>query len=150
MRIEVSELNRIKELRKKNNLTLKQLGQQINMLDSTLSQYENGKRKPKEEIWQKIADYFKVSVPYLKGLTLDAKQLAKRLIPEIHQSYFDTWCFLNKPRKNGTYHDYSPEFVTNVNEYITLSSDNSKLPVELYSDDEVEYKLSNRIYKYCE
>ena len=48
MRIEVSELNRIKELRKKNNLTLKQLGQQINMLDSTLSQYENGKRKPKE------------------------------------------------------------------------------------------------------
>lgn len=150
MRIEVSELNRIKELRKKNNLTLKQLGQQINMLDSTLSQYENGKRKPKEEIWQKIADYFKVSVPYLKGLTLDAKQLAKRLIPEIHQSYFDTWCFLNKPRKNGTYHDYSPEFVTNVNEYITLSSDNSKLPVELYSDDEVEYKLSNRIYKYWE
>ena len=56
MRIEVSELNRIKELRKKNNLTLKQLGQQINMLDSTLSQYENGKRKPKEEIWQKIPD----------------------------------------------------------------------------------------------
>lgn len=147
----MNKLNRIKELRQKNNLTLKQLGQKLNMLDSTLSQYENEKRKPKkEETWQKIADYFEVSVPYLKGLTLDAKQLAKRLIPEIHQSYFDTWCLLNKPRKNVTYHDYSPEFVNNVNVYITLNNDNSKLPVELYSDNEIEYKLSNKVYKYWE
>lgn len=61
-------MNRIKELRKKNNLTLKQLGQQLNMLDSTLSQYENEKRNPKKEIWQKLASFFGVSVSYLQGI----------------------------------------------------------------------------------
>lgn len=59
--------NRIKSLRLEKGLTLKQMGQLLNMLDSTLSQYENGRRKPKEEIWQKLADFFGVSVPYLQG-----------------------------------------------------------------------------------
>lgn len=59
--------NRIKELRKKNNLTLKGLGKKVGLADNTLSQYETGKRHPKFEVWQKIADYFDVSVPYLQG-----------------------------------------------------------------------------------
>lgn len=59
--------NRIKKLRKENNLTLKELGQKLGIADNTLSQYETGKREPKLEIWQKIADFFDVSVPYLKG-----------------------------------------------------------------------------------
>lgn len=62
-------MNRIKELRQKNNLTLKQLGKKMNMLDSTLSQYENSKRNPKKEVWQKLADFFGVSVSYLQGIT---------------------------------------------------------------------------------
>lgn len=62
-------MNRIKELRKEEGLTLKQMGQLLNMPDSTLSQYENGRRKPKEETWQKLADFFDVSVPYLRGAT---------------------------------------------------------------------------------
>lgn len=70
-------LNRIKELRQKNNLTLKQLGNELNMLDSTLSQYENEKRKPKLEVWQKIANYFDVTVPYLKGLTYSKDEIFK-------------------------------------------------------------------------
>ena len=68
---EVSFLNRLKELRQKNNLTLKQLGQKLNMLDSTLSQYETGKRNPKTEVWQKIADFFDVPVSYLRGIDAD-------------------------------------------------------------------------------
>lgn len=57
--------NRLKELRQKNNLTLKQLGEKLNMRDSTLSQYETGKRSPKLKVWEKIADYFGVSTAYL-------------------------------------------------------------------------------------
>ena len=68
---EVSFLNRLKELRQKNNLTLKQLGKKLNMLDSTLSQYETGKRNPKNEVWQKIADFFDVPVSYLRGVDVD-------------------------------------------------------------------------------
>lgn len=60
-------MNRIKELRTKKHLTLKELGEQLGMPNSTLSQYETGKREPKLETWRKLADYFNVSVPYLQG-----------------------------------------------------------------------------------
>lgn len=45
--------NRIKELRKKNNLTLN----------------ETGKREPKLETWKKLADFFDVPIAYLQGTT---------------------------------------------------------------------------------
>lgn len=61
--------NRIKELRQKNNLTLKELGQKVGLATNTISRYETGKREPKLETWQKLADYFNVSVPYLQGFT---------------------------------------------------------------------------------
>lgn len=34
----------------------------------TLNNYENGKTEPKLKIWQKLADYFGVSVSYLQGI----------------------------------------------------------------------------------
>ena len=61
-------MNRLKELRQKNNLTLKELGQKVGMANNTLSQYETGKREPKLSTWQALADFFKVSVPYLQGI----------------------------------------------------------------------------------
>lgn len=59
--------NRIKELRKEKNLTLKDLGKEVGLASNTISQYENGKREPKLETWQKLANFFSVSVPYLQG-----------------------------------------------------------------------------------
>ena len=84
--------NRLKELRQERHLTLKQLGQEVNMRDNTLSQYETGKRHPKFEVWQKLADFFGVSVPYLQGyveinipndLKFDSKQEAIDCIEKI-------------------------------------------------------------------
>ena len=84
--------NRLKELRQERHLTLKQLGQEVNMRDNTLSQYETGKRHPKFEVWQKLADFFGVSVPYLQGyveinipndLKFDSKQDAIDCIEKI-------------------------------------------------------------------
>ena len=68
--------NRLKELRNRNHLTLKELGQNVGMANNTLSQYENGKRNPNEKIWQQLADYFDVSVPYIKG-EIDTKYVGK-------------------------------------------------------------------------
>ena len=59
--------NRLKELRKKKHLTLEELGNAVGMLNSTLSQYENGKRKPNNEVLEKLANFFNVSVPYILG-----------------------------------------------------------------------------------
>ncbi|MCR1896752.1 helix-turn-helix domain-containing protein [Ligilactobacillus murinus] len=60
--------NRLKEARLEKGLTLKQASKHIGIRDSTLSQYETGKREPKLETWVKLADYFGVSVGYLQGI----------------------------------------------------------------------------------
>ena len=59
--------NRLKELRQKNSLTLEKMGEKVGIAKNTLSRYESGKREPKLEVWQKLADFFDVSVPYLQG-----------------------------------------------------------------------------------
>ncbi|MDE7049918.1 MAG: helix-turn-helix transcriptional regulator [Lactobacillus sp.] len=63
--------NRLKELRMENNLTLRELGKQLRMKNSTLSQYEMERREPKIEIWKKIANFFHVPTEYVMGLTND-------------------------------------------------------------------------------
>ena len=73
---EMQTPNRLKELRQKKHLTLEELGNAVGMLNSTLSQYENGKRNPNNEVWQKLANYFEVSVSYIKG-EIDTEQLEK-------------------------------------------------------------------------
>lgn len=75
-------MNRIKELRQKNNLTLKELGQKIGMANNTLSQYETGKREPKLETWNKLAEYFNVPTSYLMGLSDDDKTVIKKISSE--------------------------------------------------------------------
>ncbi len=59
--------NRIKELRKEKNLTLEQVGKDMNLATNTISRYETGKREPKLEIWNKLAEYFNVPTSYLMG-----------------------------------------------------------------------------------
>lgn len=44
-----------------------ELGQALNLPKGTLSRYENEVREPKPETWQALADYFNVSIAYLKG-----------------------------------------------------------------------------------
>lgn len=61
-------MNRLKELRQKNNLTLKELGKKVDIPNNSLNQYENGKRQPRIEIWKKLAEFYGVSTSYLMGL----------------------------------------------------------------------------------
>ncbi|WP_349533679.1 helix-turn-helix domain-containing protein [Leuconostoc citreum] len=62
------EHNRIKELREKNKLTLKEAAKGTGIDFTTLSKYENGVVKTgKVETWKKLADYFGVSIAYLQN-----------------------------------------------------------------------------------
>jgi len=90
--------NRIAELRKENNLTLKELGEILGVRDNTLSQYETGKRNPQLGLLQEIANYFNVSIEYLTRETnkrdykLENDKDAIRLIRHIKEgslSYLD-------------------------------------------------------------
>ena len=60
-------MNRLKELRKDRNLTIQQVADAIGVGRNTISRYENEKHQPRPESWKKLADYFGVSVDYLKG-----------------------------------------------------------------------------------
>ena len=60
--------DRIKELRKKKNLTMKQLGEKLNLAESTISLYESNKREPDSITIAKLAKLFDVSVDYLLGV----------------------------------------------------------------------------------
>lgn len=78
-------MNRIKQLREKKNLSQKDFVTDFNIfLDmhlekyknqrgvktitfGTASRWENNLNHPTEFMWQALADYFNVSVPYLKG-----------------------------------------------------------------------------------
>ncbi|WP_297582687.1 helix-turn-helix transcriptional regulator [uncultured Lactobacillus sp.] len=63
--------NRLKELRKENRLTQKELAQQLGCSQQAITWYETEKRQPRIETWQKLADFFKVPTEYLMGITND-------------------------------------------------------------------------------
>ncbi|WP_406242060.1 helix-turn-helix domain-containing protein [Tissierella carlieri] len=60
---------RIKTLRNERNLLQKDLAEQLNLSQQTISLYESEKRQPDYQILQSIADFFNVSVDYLLGRT---------------------------------------------------------------------------------
>lgn len=61
--------NRLKQLRKEKGLTLDEIQNQTGIKRGTFNNYEAGKTEPKLETWQKLADFFGVSVPYLQGVS---------------------------------------------------------------------------------
>lgn len=66
--------SRIRDLREKNDISQIELSKKLNISNTTLSQYESGKRIPSDEIKLKIADHFNVSIDYLLGRTDNPKE----------------------------------------------------------------------------
>ena len=64
---------RLKELRKKKNISQLRLATELNTTQNTISRYETGEREPGIDELIKIADYFNVSVDYLVGRTENPK-----------------------------------------------------------------------------
>lgn len=68
-------MNRIRQLRKANKLSLVQLASEldthrhITITADAISKYERNQREPKLKFWRELADYFDVSVAYLQGLS---------------------------------------------------------------------------------
>ncbi|MDU8978701.1 MAG: helix-turn-helix transcriptional regulator [Lactobacillus paragasseri] len=60
--------NRLREVRNKTNLTLSSYSRMIGIPSDTLRKYEVGEREPRLKTWEKLANFWEVSVPYLQGL----------------------------------------------------------------------------------
>lgn len=83
-------LNRLKELRKEKGVSLKEVANSVGLAESQLSYYENGKREPRDkETWEKLANYFNVSVGYLMGVSNQRvnEEKALEVAREVYQSY---------------------------------------------------------------
>lgn len=65
-------MNKIKELRKENNITVAELAKELGISQSMLTNYENGNGTPRDEsIWEKLSQMFGVSKSHVMGLTTD-------------------------------------------------------------------------------
>ena len=60
---------RLRALRQEQNISMKQLGDIFDVAESTISLYENEKRKVDTDMLIKFANYFNVSTDYLLGIT---------------------------------------------------------------------------------
>ena len=60
-------MNRIKQLRRNNNISQKELGKIVNLNQRTISNYETGIAEPDLYTIRKLAEYFNVSIDYLLG-----------------------------------------------------------------------------------
>lgn len=58
---------RLVKLRKINNITQKQLAENLSLSEVGIQNYESGRRKPAYEVLIALADYFDVSLDYLVG-----------------------------------------------------------------------------------
>ena len=72
-------MKRLKEIRKERKITAKQLAKVLNVSESTISLYENGKREPDLKTLLNIAEYFNVSVDYLIGKTEEKEKNTKEM-----------------------------------------------------------------------
>lgn len=80
--------NRIKQLRKEHNLTQNQFASLFGVYDSTISQYENGKREPEYNTVIKIANKFNVSIDWLLG-RVENKDLVKLEVDNLPEQLRD-------------------------------------------------------------
>jgi len=71
-------MNRIKELRKKKNITVAELAKELGISQSMLTNYENGNGTPRDDsIWEKLSQLFGVSKSHVMGLTTDIEASEK-------------------------------------------------------------------------
>ena len=65
--------NRIRELRRSMGITMKQLGKELGVAESTISHYETGRRQLDNETLLRLGEFFGVTVGYLIGAEEDKK-----------------------------------------------------------------------------
>lgn len=129
-------VNRIRETRLNKNVSQKELANVLNTTQQAISLYESGKREPKIEIWEKLANFFSVSVSFLQGFTYTTDEIIKI----VHEYYFEK----DEIEQIGTF-DY--EFVKNINLYIRLTS-YDPVPRALYAKETKDFPLTKKVKKY--
>lgn len=110
-------MKNIRVLRKRSGLTMKQLGIELGMAESTVSLYETGKRSPDIQSLIRIADFFNVSLDYLCGREYDNSE---RVITSKQSKVLSLFDDLNEEGKEKLI-DYADDLVSS-GKYIKMHS----------------------------
>lgn len=125
-------MNKIKELRKENNLTLKELTLELNkkglkINDGQLSKYERENQTPRnKDFWKILADFFNVSESYILGYTE-------------HRNSIDLTKIFEEMKKNG----FKP---TPINENSEDYLEYEKFLAEIEEENEANRKIFYKKY----
>ena len=125
-------MNKIKELRKENNLTLKELTLELNkkglkINDGQLSKYERENQTPRnKDFWKILADFFDVSESYILGYTE-------------HRNNIDLTKIFEEMKKNG----FKP---TPINENSEDYLEYEKFLAEIEEENEANRKIFYKKY----
>lgn len=112
-------MKRLRELRMQNGMSQKEFADIFHASQNTISQWENGTRKPSYEVAEEIASFFGVSVDYLLGNTDEPRTLDQQLegidfalFGEVHeltdeekQDVINFAKFIKSQRKNAENND---------------------------------------------
>lgn len=132
-------MNRIRECRQNKKLTLVQLSEKLaekqnfEITADALGKYERGKREPKLETWQKLSDFFEVSIAYLQGLTISEDEVIK-LLNDTYISDIETLKTFKKLQNNvSTIQEEAPiiQISHSVDMYLIINK--IPLPLDVFS-----------------
>ena len=91
-------MNRIRELRKQRKMTQKELSKHLQIADSTLSYWEQGKYEPDINALKELSRFFHVSIDYILGGDMsewkENNSSTESLVEEVKPSYKNP----NKPK----------------------------------------------------
>lgn len=134
--------NRIKELRKKNNLSLREVDEKVNINYSQLARIERGESFLTQQHIETLSSFFGVSSDYLLGLSDDKKSPSTgnifKLVPlikEINNGFFDV--------TSST--EYLTAEVINKENYIFYQIKDSSMSPLFLKDDYILIYLSTEI-----
>jgi transcriptional regulator with XRE-family HTH domain len=160
--MEVLILNKLKDLRRKKGLTLKETSKllneqyKLNVSDGQLSNYENGKRTPRDmKTWEVLSDFYNVSVPYLMGIdTATQKEVHReKSFPWEQDSSFNKVLNENAESLGNLFESFDNEF---NNDLMFIFSEIGKGYADLYENDEGRNRFESyrkalfRISKYAQ
>lgn len=95
---------RLRELRLRNNLSQLELSKKLNISNVTLSQYENGVRRPDISTISDFADFFGVTSDYLLGRSSNSQisHETKSKAEELEEDFPEGISVLYRANKNLT------------------------------------------------